>query len=132
MVYSESEIFFNIFEKYIAKIYLKIILETLWLCACESCRNHRSSFSFLKFFFADLFSFIYLLFFFWKRYSSWLTRFFIRVSSSYLLIKFYITYINTISCIKCTFLSKWNARKYKQNFLRHVQDGLFNIFIVFL
>lgn len=87
MVYSESEIFFNIFEKYIAKIYLKIILK-LWLCACESCTNHRSSFPFLKLFFRWSFFFYLFIIFFWKRYSSWLTRFFCT--------RFFILFIDQI------------------------------------
>lgn len=86
MVYSESEIFFNIFEKYIAKIYLKIILETLWLCACESCRNHRSSF--FETFFSLFFFLLFIYYFFLK-------TIFI-VTNSFFYTRFFILFIDQI------------------------------------
>lgn len=78
MVYSKIfEIFLNIFEKiYRKNIYLKIILETLWLCACESWQK-SSIFFFGSFFSLFFFSLFFLKTIFIVTNSFFCTRFFI-------------------------------------------------------
>lgn len=87
------------------------------------------------FFFESFFSLFYYYYFFF-----FLKTIFI-VTNSFFCTRFFILFIDQIlhNIHKYNFIYKMyilkqveRVRKYKQNFLRHVQDSLFNVFIMFL